>query len=184
MKTKLGNVLALYPMPTVLAGTMIQEKPTCITMAHVGILTHKHIMMGMNKTHYSNQGIAENRTFSINFPTRDMVKVTDYAGIVSGKNTDKSKLFTYIYGELETAPLIEECPLNMECRVTDILDYKTHDIFIGEVVQTYAREDILTNGKIDITKIKPLLFDMATLQYFDLGEPVARCWHVGKDYQP
>jgi hypothetical protein len=89
-------------------------------------------------------------------------------------------LFDVFYGELETAPMIHQCPVNMELKLHDVLDFTTHDIFIGELIQTYAEDDVLTGGKIDVAKLRPLLFDMASVKYWRLGPAVGKCWNVGK----
>ncbi|MFX1252773.1 MAG: flavin reductase family protein [Promethearchaeota archaeon] len=181
MKKNLGQKNVLYPMPTTLIGALVNGKPNFITIAHVGIFTHTHISLGINKSHYTNQGIKESMSFSVNLPSENMVKITDYCGIVSGKKADKSGLFEIFYGELKNAPMIKECPVSMECKVTEILDYKTHDVFVGEIINTYCDEDIATERAVDLTKIKPLLFDMSSRNYFKLGEPFAKCWNIGKE---
>ena len=135
----------------------------------------------MNKKHYTNQGIHANRQFSVNLPSVDQMVETDYVGIVTGKNTDKSKLFEIFYGELPAAPLISACPVNMECRLHSVVDFPTHDVFIGEIVATHADEEVLKNGGIDLTAVNPLLFDMSSAGYFKLGERVGDAWRVGKN---
>ena len=184
MKTKLGGINVLYPTPTILAGTLVQGKANFNTIAHVGIMNYADphcISLSMAKMHYTNMGIKENRTFSVNIPSENLVAETDYCGIVSGKKTDKSKVFRTFFGELETAPMIEDCPVNMECRLYDIMDLPTHDVFIGEIVQTYADESVLTEGVVDIAKVRPLLFDMSSKKYWALGGVVANCWNIGKE---
>ena len=79
-----------------------------------------------------------------------------------------------------TAPMIRECPVNMELKLHDVLDFPTHDIFIGELIDTYADATVLDGDKIDVTRLRPLLFEMAGTQYFGLGAALGRCWHVGK----
>ena len=181
MKTKLGSQNVLYPTPTVLVGATVNDKPNFITIAHVGIMTHTHISFGMNKVHYTNHGIREHETFSVNIPSEELVKETDYVGLVTGKKVDKSQLFDLFYGELKTAPMIRECPVNMECRLERIIDFPSHDVFVGEVVETYADESVLTNSKVDVSKVKPLLFDMPLKKYWSLGDAVADCWNIGKE---
>ena len=68
----------------------------------------------------------------------------------------------------------------MELKLHDVLDFSTHEIFIGELVQTYVDDDVLTEGKIDIGKLRPLLFDMTSVKYWSLGPSVGKCWNVGK----
>ncbi|MBW2481074.1 MAG: flavin reductase family protein [Deltaproteobacteria bacterium] len=179
----IGPVNALYPMPTTLVGATVDGKPNFLTIAHVGILNHgtpQYLSIGLGKVHYSNAGIFENRNFSICLPSEDMMVKTDYCGIMTGKKTDKAVLFDIFYGELKTAPMIRECPVNMELKLHDTLDFKTHDIFIGELVQTYVDYDVMTDGVIDIAKLRPLLFDMASVKYWRLGPSVGKCWNVGK----
>ena len=108
--------------------------------------------------------------------------VTDHIGMVSGRKEDKSGIFDVFYGELDTAPMIEQCKVTMELKLIEHIELPTHDLFVGEIVGTYADLDVLTNGIVDIAKLKPLLFDMSSKKYWSLGEPVAKCWSVGKDY--
>jgi flavin reductase (DIM6/NTAB) family NADH-FMN oxidoreductase RutF len=181
MREKLGALNALYPTPTTIVGAIVDGKPNFITIAHIGIMTINHISLGMNKIHYTNAGIKENKTFSVCLPSENLVVETDYCGIVTGKKTDKSTIFEVFYGELKTAPMIEGCPVCMECKLERIVDFQTHDVFVGEIVQTFADESVLTDNKVDISKLKPLLFDMSSKKYWALGDEIAQCWNVGKE---
>lgn len=186
MKSKIGSQNILYPMPVTIIGALVDGKVNFINIAHVGILnaTAPHLItLSMNKVHYTNAGIKENKAFSVNIPTRSQMTTVDYAGLVSGKQVDKSGLFEVFYGELSAAPLVANCPLSMECRLMDVLDYESNDIFIGEVVNTYADDRVLTNGKVDLAKVDPLLFDMTSVQYWSIGESIGKCWGEGKKYQ-
>jgi flavin reductase (DIM6/NTAB) family NADH-FMN oxidoreductase RutF len=180
MKERLGAINALYPTPTVLVGATVSGKPNFITIAHIGIMTHSHISLGMNRIHYTNAGIKENKAFSVCLPSENLVIETDYCGIMTGKTTNKAVLFDVFYGELKTAPMIQQCRVCMECRLDRIIDFSTHDVFIGEIVQTFADESVLSDKKIDISKLKPILFDMTSKKYWSLGGEVAQCWNIGK----
>ena len=114
MKIELGAQNCLYPMPTTLVGATVEGGPNFVTIAHVGIMDLGSVSLGMAKAHYTNAGIKENGTFSINLPSADMVKETDYCGLVSGKHVDKAQLFHVFYGNLKTAPMIAECPISTE----------------------------------------------------------------------
>lgn len=186
MLEKIGRQNALYPMPVTLVGTVVDGRVNFINIAHVGIFnaaSPHRISLGMNKAHHSNRGIREHRTFSVNLPSRAMVEVADFVGLVSGKSEDKSQLFETFFGELGTAPLIKACPVAMECRLVETVDTATHDVFVGEIVATYADPKVLTAGHVDLAKVQPLLFDMASREYWSLGEPIAKCWSVGKRYR-
>jgi len=181
MKKELGKINCLYPMPTVLVGANVKDKPNFITMAHVGIMSPNTISLGMNKIHYTNNGIKENNSFSVNIPTIENVKKTDYCGLVSGKCEDKAKIFKIFYGKLKNAPMIEDCPINMECNLIKTVDFPHHDIFIGEIVETYSDDSIISNEKVDIKKLDPILFVMNDRGYYKIGDRIAQAWEVGKE---
>lgn len=180
---KLGPINALYPMLTTLVGTNVKGKANFLAVAHLGILNHgtpQYLSISLGKIHYSNAGIKENKTFSICLPSEKLMLQTDYCGIMSGKNTDKAALFDVFYGELETAPMIRQCPVNMELRLHKVMDFSAHDLMVGELVQTYAEDNVLSEGKVDIAKLRPLLFDMASKKYWSLGKAIGNCWNDGK----
>jgi flavin reductase (DIM6/NTAB) family NADH-FMN oxidoreductase RutF len=185
MKTSLGKTNLLYPTPTTIVGATVNDKPNFITIAHIGILNHAEphlISFGMGKTHYTNAGIKEHKVFSVNIPSVDLVKQTDYVGMYSGKKHEKSDVFEIFYGLLKKAPMILECPVNIECELHDVYDTPSHDVFIGAVVETHVNEEVLANRSVDISKVRPLLFDMSSKKYWSLGEVVADCWNVGKSF--
>jgi flavin reductase (DIM6/NTAB) family NADH-FMN oxidoreductase RutF len=184
VKEKLGDTNALYPLVTAIVGSVVDGKPDFATVAHVGIAHLKGITLGMGKVHLTNEGIKANREFSVSIPSRAMVEVTDYIGMASGKTVDKSGLFKVFYGALAKAPLVDDCPVTMSCRLIEHVELSTHDLFVGEIVETHADVEVLTNGIVDIAKVDPLLFDMGSKKYWSLGEPVARCWSVGKGFTP
>ena len=188
MKTQLGGMNVLYPTPTVLVGAIVDGKPNFLTIAHIGIVNHAKpflISLSLGKVHYTNAGIKENKVFSVNLPSENLVVQTDYVGMVSGKKTDKSGVFDIFYGEPAQAPMIEACPLNMECSLYDVYDTPTHDLFIGEIVQTYSeyhRESSIeypasgdtinqTSGdKITVTSnIRPAASRLTEYCDFDIG---------------
>jgi flavin reductase (DIM6/NTAB) family NADH-FMN oxidoreductase RutF len=180
MRIKLGPKNCLYPLPTTLIGAIANGKPNFLAIAHVGIMDLGSVSLGMAKTHYTNKGIKENKTFSINIPSENMVEKTDYCGLVSGRDVNKGALFETFYGKLKTAPMIDECPINMECELIKTVDFPDHDIFIGRIVETYCDDKVLENGVIDFSKVKPILFVMNDRSYWKLGGKLARAWNVGK----
>jgi len=186
MKQKIGSQNVLYPTPVTIVGALVNGKVNFLNVAHIGILNASAphlISLGMGKGHYTNIGIRENKTFSVNILSQDKMVEMDYVGIVSGSTTDKSAIFDTFFGELRTAPLIQDCPLSMECRLTDTYETRTHDVFIGEIVATYADDAVLTEGKVDLEKVKPLLFDRSSMMYWSLGHAEGRCWSEGKKYK-
>jgi flavin reductase (DIM6/NTAB) family NADH-FMN oxidoreductase RutF len=92
--------------------------------------------------------------------------------------------FKVFYGNLKTAPLIEQCPVNLECRVMHILNLGSHSFIIGEVKGTYVSEDCLTNGKPDVKKIKPIIFNLELSEYYAFGDVIAKAYSIGKELKP
>lgn len=181
MKIELGAKNCLYPLPTVLVGALVNGKPNYITIAHVGIMDLESVSLGMNKRHYTNAGIKTNKTFSINLPSTTMIKETDHCGLVSGKDHNKGDMFKTFYGILKTAPMIEQCSINMECELIKTVDFPNHDVFIGKIVNTYCDEAVLNYGEVDIEKVQPILFVMNDRSYYGLGKKLAKAWNIGKE---
>lgn len=182
----MGATNLLYPTPVTLVGTIVGGKPNFITIAHIGIIEYSpvHIIsLSMNKRHYSNEGIQNNKCFSVNLPATKMLEITDYVGIYSGRKIDKSNLFNVFFGELENAPMVRECPINMECRLYQTHDIHKHWIYIGEVVASYCDESTLTEGVPDQEKINPILFSFYDKSYWKLGGKIGKAWNVGKDWR-
>jgi len=184
-KVNLGSTIPAYPMPVSLVGACVDGKPNFMTVAWFTMASYKppRIAITLGKGHFTNPGIKENKTFSVSLPSEDMVEITDYCGIVSGKKTDKSEIFDLFYGELKTAPLIKNCPLSMECKLVEIVESGLNEIFIGEIMGTYTEERFLTEGKLDFRKMKPLILSQPDTAYWRLGEPVAKAWNIGKKYK-
>lgn len=183
IKKNLGPVNALYPSLTTIVGAHVAGRPNFLAIAHVGIMNHgepQYISISSGKMHHTNQGIHVNRQFSLNIPSTDQMVETDYVGLVSGKNTNKSKVFELFYGQLENAPMISSFPVTMECELYKMVDFPRHDLFIGRITATHAEERVLKEGKIDLSAVRPLIFDMASAGYFALGERVGDAWQAGK----
>lgn len=182
---KLGPVCALYPMPTVLVGALVDGRANFMTVAHVGILNNvapQFLTVSLKKFRHTARGIHQHKTFSICLPSRRQVTVTDYVGITSGATVDKSSIFDVFFGRLESAPMIRECPVNMELSLHQVLDLPAHEVFVGQLRGTYADPAVLTDGKIAVEKVEPILFDYASGWYFGLGEALAPCWRTGREY--
>jgi flavin reductase (DIM6/NTAB) family NADH-FMN oxidoreductase RutF len=185
-KIKLGSNTYLFPMPAVLVGATVEGKPNFMLVAYCGIVagTPRTISIGLGKRQLTAEGIREHGTFSVNIPTTEMAPICDYVGIHSGRSVDKTTLFEVFYGELETAPMVTECPLNLECRVTRTLEFPKNHLFFGEIVETYVQKECLTGDRPDIEKLKPFLFSVGDRHYYEIGKQIGKAWKIGKDYTP
>ncbi len=187
MHTNIGPTCALYPMPATVVGAVVDGRANFLAVAHVGILNNvapQYLTVSLKKFRHTAKGIRQTGTFSICLPPRSLAVAADYVGIVSGARVDKSRVFDVFYGQLETAPMIRECPVNMELTLHQVIDLPAHEVFVGELVATHVAPEALEKGKVDLEKVKPLLFDYASGWYWSLGEPVAPCWRAGRDYAP
>ena len=185
VKNKITPGTYLFPMPVVLVGALVDGKPNFMPLAWVSIAENKPpmISISMAKSHHTNKGIVEHNVFSVNIPSGEMIVKLDYCGLISGKNTDKSEIFEVFYGDLETAPMIKDAPVNLECKVinnTNIV--KGHEIYTGEIINAYANDEYLTNGKPDIKKVKPIIYATGTKNYWKVGDLIGKAWSIGKSY--
>lgn len=185
-KIKLGPNPYLYPMPTVIVGTLIDNRPNFVTVSYVGIVQHSPPMVAVTlvNSHFTNKGLKENNCFSINIPDTKMLKVTDFLGMNSGDKIDKSNIFEIFYGELKRAPLIRETPLNLECKLVDCIDLKNDSqIYIGEIVQSYSEKKYLKNGRPYMKKLNPIVFSIDNNLYYSIGRVIGLAWNVGLNYK-
>ncbi|MFA5385368.1 MAG: flavin reductase family protein [Eubacteriales bacterium] len=185
-KIAVGADNFLYPMPMVIVGANVGGKPNFLAVAFYSAIQMKPpvLAVSLKKTRYTNDGIEENKTFSVNIPSVELMEATDYCGIKSGKNADKSGVFDTFYGKLETAPMIKNCPVCMECRLMEVVDVVTDCIvFVGGVVETYTDDQYLTGGVPDLIKTNPFLFSVRDKKYVSIGTIIGSAWEAGKNYK-
>ncbi len=164
-----GNLLS--PLPIALVGTLINDKPNYCVIGYISPFDFgRHIFFSLYKKRYTRLGIQENRTFSVNIPSENLLNEVNICGSKSGRDFDKSKLFDTFYGELKTAPMIQQCPLNMECQVTDILDYDPNEGVIGKVIKSYADVKLVKNDVVDMKKARLIVWTIGgDFSYYRLG---------------
>lgn len=171
-----GNLLS--PLPVILVGAQVNSKPNYLVIGYSCPFDFgKYVFFSLSKQRYTTIGIHENMTFSINIPSEDLVKETNICGSKSGRDIDKSTLFHTFYGELKTAPMIHECPINIECEVSEILDYDRNEGIIGRVVKSYVNPQytIEEDGeiKLDWRKIHPIIWATGgDYNFYKLGERI------------
>lgn len=177
-KVKISNI-PFGPFPTVLVGADVNGKPNYATLGAYGVVSMKPVLyISLKSTHYTTQGVKENGYFSVNIPSANLVKETDYCGIVSGKTTDKSNVFTPFYDDLGKAPMISECPINYLCKVIQTIPIFDFEMFLGEIVAVYANEQCLKDGRPNPIEINPII--MMNTDYCDLNQVVGTLFKDGK----
>jgi flavin reductase (DIM6/NTAB) family NADH-FMN oxidoreductase RutF len=181
-KTRIDRNVSIYPMPVVLVGAMVRGKANFLAIGWIARVNYKPPMvaLGVGKDHYTNIGIRDHGEFSVNLPGADLLEETDYCGLVSGRDRDKSGLFTPVFGALAHAPMIQECPLTFTCRVIQTIALPSNDLVIGEIVEAYAEEACLTQGAPDITKLDPVVLTMPDNVYWKIGERAGAAWETGR----
>ena len=183
-KVTLGAKTLLYPQPVLLIGANVNGKPNFLAVAWAGIAcgTPPMLSVAIRHSRYTLKGVRQSMTFSVNIPSTDMVRETDYCGLVSGAKIDKVEAcrFEVFYGKLVNAPLIEQCPVNLECKVVHILDLGSHSLVVGSIQETHVSENCLTNGEPDIRKIRPLTYITGPKgEYQALGEVIGKAFSIG-----
>jgi flavin reductase (DIM6/NTAB) family NADH-FMN oxidoreductase RutF len=181
-KIKIKKDLFCLPWTQTILGAHFEGRVNFMALDWLTRVNFQPAMLGVcvNRTHASNGAIRGSGEFSVNVPSVEMVDVTDYTGLVSGKNVDKSGLFEIFYGQLKYAPMIRQCPLSMECKVTQTVDLPTNTFFIAEIIDIYSEERFLTEGKPDVKKINPFLLTMPDNNFWSVGECVGKAWNAGK----
>lgn len=179
-KINIGTSPFLLPMPQVIVGANIGERPNFMAVAWVTRVNFQPAMMAIALgPHATTDAIVENGEFSINIPSVDLVTETDLTGLVTGAKFEKSSLFDVFYGSLPKAPLIRECPVAIECRLVQTVQLSFNKLFIGEVTGVWTEEKFLTDGNPDIEKVHPFTLTMPDNNYWAVGEKVGRAWHDG-----
>lgn len=168
---------ALYPVPVVLVTIPDKKRKSAniITIAWCGVVCSKPptLSISIRPSRYSHELISQAGDFVINIPSKNMMKATDLCGIRSGRETDKFKLasFTSVPASKVQAPLIKECPVNIECSLKDTIRLGSHDMFLGEVVAVHVDEEIVDPaGRIDYGRAGPFVYNLG--EYWDLGKKI------------
>jgi len=184
-KIPLGARPSLYPMPIALVGAIVNGTPNYMPAAFVGIINFRPpiVACGLAPTHYTSQGIEETGFFSVNIPSEDLLVPVDYCGLHTGASEDKSGIFTTFYGATGQAPLAEECPVCIECKLVNQLPLGNDTAYFGEIIEIFCEEDVLTNGQPDLLKIRPFVFTMPDNGFYSIGPRIGTGWQSGKSFK-
>lgn len=171
---KPGNML--YPTPAVMVSVQREgERPNIITVAWTGTICSDPAMLSVSvrKERYSYDILKETGEFVVNLVTKDLVFAADYCGVKSGKNIDKFQemKLTPFDSQYIKAPGIKESPVNLECRVKDVIPLGTHDMFLAEILGVTVDDAYMDDkGKFHLNSSGLVAYSHG--EYFTLGEKV------------
>jgi len=187
MKTSLGARTLVYPTPVFVVGTFDKAgRPNVMTASWGGICCSPPpcVAVSLRKATYTYGNILERKAFTISIPSEAFVREADYFGLVSGRSTDKfaATKLTPVKSDLVDAPYVKEFPLIVECRLVQAIELGLHTLFVGEVLDVKAEEDVLAGaGLLDIGKVKPLAFTPDTEAYYGIGRRIGQAFSIGRD---
>lgn len=186
MKKSLGPSEKLYPMPVPLIVGSADGAVDVLAAAWIGTVcgAPPTIAVGLRRVRRTLELIEASGELTINVPTTAMAAIVDYCGTVSGRTTDKFAAtgLTLVPGEAVGTPIIEQCPYNLECRVSTALDLGEYRVLLVEVVGSRADEGVLSeDGKlVDVGKLDPLVYIPGTREYRGLGPKLADAYSIGR----
>lgn len=181
MRTNLGKKPMIYPQPVLMVATYDENgNPDIMNAAWGGVGDDTQVFLCLSPFHKTVKNLLQTKAFTVSIATEEYAEACDYLGIESANDVpdkvERSGLHV-TKSEFVNAPVIDELPLCLEC---ELISYEPeHCHLFGEIVNTNADESILTDGKVDPKKLKPLVFDIDNHNYYSLGEVVAEAFSVG-----
>lgn len=188
MKTSIGAKEIVFPTPVFIVGTYGEDgKPNAMNVAWGGICSSNPpcVAISIRKKRLTYKNILKNQAFTVNIPSMEFVKEADYFGLVSGKQTNKFEDtgLTPVHGDLVEAPYILEFPMNLECKLLQMVEIGEHVQCIGEIVDLKVDESCLDEkGLPDVGKMDPILFDPGAYVYYKTGGKAEKAFFAGKSF--
>lgn len=183
MKKNIKTTEAIFPMPVLMIATYNEDDSIDVMNAAWGtMLDRDYVILNLTESHKTVQNIKKRKAFTVSIADAKHVVEADYFGIVSANNTpnkfEKSGL-TSVKSKLVDAPIIQEFPICMECEFIEYQDGKYGCGVIGKIVNVSADERVISNDKVDITKLEAIAFDPYTLGYYKVTERVGNAFKDG-----
>ena len=182
MRKNFGAKTWLYPMPVLIIGTYDERGvANAMNAAWGGIYDTGLIMVCLDDAHKTTDNIKKNKAFTVSFATAKTVASCDYVGVTSA-NDEPNKMqkagFHTHKGEFVNAPIIDELSMTLEC---ELLKFNEDGICIGKIINVSADECVLDeDGKIDVKRLDPIIYDSASHAYWSFGERVGKAFSDGK----
>lgn len=189
MKQSLGARPVAYPLPVFVVGTYDHDgKPNAMVAAWGGIVSSDppSIAVSVRPSRYTYRNLMEKRVFTVSIPPVRFMAEADFFGIAPGDTTEKFSAtgLTPVRSTLVDAPYVREFPVVLECRVINRVEIGSHIQFIGQILDVKADESVLgPDGKIDLIKADPLIFDALRSEYLAVGNVVGKAFLTGKKFQ-
>jgi flavin reductase (DIM6/NTAB) family NADH-FMN oxidoreductase RutF len=188
MKKSLGAKALVYPSPVWCIGSYDADgRPNVMTAAWAGICCSKPpaVTVSLRKATYTYGNIMSTGAYTVNVPPQNYLREADYFGSVSGKTVDKFKAtgLTPVKAAKVNAPYVSEFPMVLECRVIHTLEIDLHTLFVGEIIDVKADENILAgNGLPDLTKLDPFLYAAESKAYYGVGSRLGKAYTHAKSF--
>lgn len=181
MKKDLGAQPYLFPMPVLIIGTYCEDgTPDAMNAAWGTVCDFKKVALFLSEDHKTFENIKSRRAFTVAVADEEHMIPCDFVGIVSANN-DKDKFeksgFTACKSSFVDAPVINELPLTLECRL-DRIDENAGCVY-GEIVNISAENRVFTDGMVDLKKLNPISYDPASRCYFTMGKKAGTAFHDG-----
>lgn len=186
MKQSRGAKTIVYPTPVFLVGTYDDAgKPNVMAAAWGGICCSRPpcLSVSLRKATYTYGNIIAREAFTVNIASEQYVTEADYFGLVSGRDVDKFAAtgLTPVKSDVVNAPIIDEFPLSIECKLLHTLEIGLHTLFVGEILDVKGNADVFSeDGKLDIEKIRPILWAPDSRGYYGIGEFLGPAFDIGK----
>lgn len=182
MKINFGTQTFMYPMPVLIIASYGPDgTPDAMNAAWGGIHDTNQIGICLSPEHKTVKNILDRKAFSVSMADAAHVAACDYVGIVSG-NKEPAKVqkagFTVTKSEIVDAPVINELPMALECKLVSYDENSGY--MVADIVNVCADESVLTDGKIDPSKLNPITYDPINHTYIKLGEVVGHAFQDGK----
>ena len=179
-KRRLKPSTVIMPVPAALISCQqIGGKANIVTIAWIGVVCSRPplLALGIRPSRFSHGLIQDSGQLVVNIPSTELLNKVDWCGLVSGRDRDKfheAELTTISAAEVGP-PLIQECPLNLECQLRQVIPLGSHDLFLAEVVALWVDEDVLdASGQVDVAKLEPLAYCPGVYEYWGLSRCLGR----------
>jgi flavin reductase (DIM6/NTAB) family NADH-FMN oxidoreductase RutF len=186
MKKSLGAKISVGATHVWVVGTYDSGgKPNMMTAAWGGVCCSEPpcVAVSLRKATYTYGNIEKRKAFTVNVPSADYVKQTDYVGIYTGRSEDKFSIvkLTPVRSDLVDAPYIKEFPLILECKLLHTIEIGLHTQFIGEILDVKAEESVLgADGLPEVGKVVPFFYSPETRTYYKIGEYLGKAHSIGR----